>query len=279
MSKGHYGKCALCGTMTNLTFEHIPPRSALNHLPSKSIISKEALSLMLSGKEAWKATGLKYDNRQRGMGLYSLCDDCNSKTGAWYGNEYAEIANVIHLLMEKEKPPPNSTMKIETPELYLLRFFKQVVSMFCSLNDESHIDDIREFFLDKESHIDDLRAYVLDKESTSFNKEKYQIFMYLVHSGIKKGIRIFIKNIFNNNTNQAEQVLISEITTYPLGFVMYINPPTGYKAKAVNITDLSDLKYNKKSKCEIIVPVYECYSLMPEDFRSRQEIERTRKSK
>ena len=178
--------------------------------------------------------------------------------------------------MEQEKPLQNEIIKIETPELYLLRFFKQVISMFCSLNDERHINDMRPFFLDKESHIDDLRAFVLDKESTSFNKEKYQIFMYLVHSSsssVIKGVRVVIKNIFYKSTHQAGQVLISEITTYPLGFIMYINPPAGYKAKAFNITDLCNCEYNTKAKCEIIVPVYECHSLTPEDFRSKQEIE------
>jgi hypothetical protein len=260
MSGKHFGKCALCGKEMELTFEHIPPRCALNYLPSKPITGKEAFSFLINSKNG--AKGLQYENQQSGMGAYTLCANCNSKTGSWYGDEYIEFANGIHFVMMQEKPTPNTVLEIGTPELHLLRFFKQVISMFCSVNSGMNIQDLRDF--------------VLDRERNSFNKNKYQLFMYLLCDGIRKSSRIAIKGISNPNTHHFEYVTLSEIATYPLGFILYIDMPVGYKAKSVNITDLCDIPYNEKCKCHMTIPVYECHTLFPEDFRSKQDIERCR---
>ena len=88
--EGHIGKCALCGKIERLTFEHIPPQSAYNAKPAKPVSGK-ALLLKKDGLP-WELDGLKYENQQSGMGLYSLCKKCNNITGRWYGDAYRSFA-------------------------------------------------------------------------------------------------------------------------------------------------------------------------------------------
>ena len=44
----------------------------------------------------WDTDGLKYSNLQQGMGKYSLCQECNNNTGAWYGDAYVFFARVVN---------------------------------------------------------------------------------------------------------------------------------------------------------------------------------------
>lgn len=85
------GKCALCGRDCELTFEHIPPRKAFNWIPEKTISGEQLIcSLTDSNRMPWDFSGLKYQNDQKGMGAYTLCQTCNNNTGTWYGDEYVD---------------------------------------------------------------------------------------------------------------------------------------------------------------------------------------------
>ena len=79
----HFGKCALCGKECNLSFEHIPPESAFNNSPAKPVSGDKLVED--DDRMPWDTSGLKYEHQQRGMGKYSLCRDCNSFTGVYYG--------------------------------------------------------------------------------------------------------------------------------------------------------------------------------------------------
>ena len=75
--KMQHGKCALCGAVGDLTFEHVPPQKAFNNLRTISLSWDEA---MLLGPEA----PVKGKIKQGGVGGYTLCSSCNNDTGAWY---------------------------------------------------------------------------------------------------------------------------------------------------------------------------------------------------
>lgn len=267
MSKKHYGKCALCGKETELTFEHIPPRMALNNEPKKPIAGEEAFLHMVSDKNPWDIEGIKYDNQQRGMGDYSLCMECNNNTGAWYANEYVRISYGMHYLMAQDKPIKNKdteniassilTMEIENIEFYPLQFFKQIISMFCSIN--------------KEQNIDELRSFVLNKESNSFNKNKYRVYMYLFSGGLIKRLPFMV--IGSLTSTKTKMAYLSEITTYPLGFVLYIDPPEHNELQALDITDFCEYPYNQKAIGQMVIPIHECNTTFPVDFRSKQDVE------
>lgn len=258
MNTNHFGECALCGNENNLTYEHIPPRKAFNSQGAKLVTGEEVFKLLASedGREPWNADGLFYCNQQSGMGTYSLCAKCNNDTGSFYGHEYIKFAICAHEAMKKFIPTPGKVIGIKGIEIYPLRIIKQVMSMFISINrgcfDES------------------VRTFVMDKDSTFINKKMYRVFMYFVCDGIQKLVPKMITGEFGEGG--SEPMCCSEITAYPLGFVLLHNSPITARVRGVEITDFCDCKYDEKHKYEIFVPVYETHTLLPLDYRSKSEI-------
>jgi len=72
-------------TKKKLSFEHSPPTKAFNDDP---IVYAEMKRLWDGGD----LDDLKGNIQQRGSGAYTLCEDCNSRTGHWYGSSYVKMA-------------------------------------------------------------------------------------------------------------------------------------------------------------------------------------------
>ncbi|MGI6280182.1 MAG: hypothetical protein ACOYJS_06445, partial [Acutalibacteraceae bacterium] len=166
---GYYGKCALCGKETELTFEHIPPRKAFNWFPQKTITGDNLINMVSEpNRNPWDTTGLQYRNDQRGMGKFTLCQECNNFTGSRYGNEYVAFAHGIHSVL-LEHPCKNKEMIQIKAEFKPLAVFKQIISMFCSVNHSfSENDDFSK-----------LRKFVMDEKSNDFPKKRIRVTMYL----------------------------------------------------------------------------------------------------
>lgn len=130
MGKRPRGKCALCRRECELTFEHIPPRTAFNSTPVKPVSGDKIIKD--DERMPWETSGLPYINQQQGMGRYSLCKECNNNTGAWYGNDYNLISHVMHHILSETISENINGIGIR--KVYPLRFIKQVISMFCSIN-------------------------------------------------------------------------------------------------------------------------------------------------
>ena len=75
MDRKQMGYCHICGTYGKLTFEHIPPESALNKGRAKVYTGDDAIKQYTGEKS-------RYLSLQQGMGKYSLCESCNNNTGA-----------------------------------------------------------------------------------------------------------------------------------------------------------------------------------------------------
>lgn len=211
----HFGKCCICGKEDELTFEHIPPRKALNDMPAKSFHG-DSFKLLLTSKDQkpWDTDGLKYENQQRGVGKYSLCKRCNNYTGTMYGNEYSRIARSIAFsLLSERKISEVTFLKGKIKVVYPLRFIKQVLSMFCSTTEglSECFPEIRKALLDKEYRI----------EGPDFN-----IYMFVMKTTRIEWTGINAMMI----ANVSEPLLISELDVFPLGFVFDYDPvPKKYR--------------------------------------------------
>lgn len=253
MSK-HYGKCALCRKSTELTFEHIPPRAAFNSKGIKSYIGEDILT---NDTMPWDVNNLPYKNMQRGVGDYSLCESCNNLTGTWYGNSYIGIAHACAELLSKID---NNDAKYEI-SLYNanpLFFMKQIVSMFCSIN---NFNDER---------FNQLREFVLNKESRHIDSSKYKICMYLTKGSFSR-ICPLSAVLQKNKNGKSEAIAMTEICAPPLGFILYFNPTEAWDYKGTDITMLSDCTDNKYD-LQLPVEIKEINSVIPTDFRSKSEI-------
>ena len=132
----HTGICHICGEYKKLTYEHIPPEAAFNSQRRKMSTVKELMENKKDNRAPWDIEGLKYKQFQQGTGFFTLCGECNSFTGAKYGVTYSDFIKAIGaeiLKIPKEKRKQGLSFHVE--QINLLAFFKQVISMFCSLNE------------------------------------------------------------------------------------------------------------------------------------------------
>lgn len=245
----HFGKCALCGKECELTFEHIPPRAAFNSKPVRPV----TLQAILAGpeREPWDISGLKYINQQQGMGIYSLCKACNNDTGTWYGDAYREFAQKAMLLAQNEID--SNYHSVEFANIYPLRIIKQVLSMFCSINPGINMGDLRNF--------------VRDKTASGIDKRRYKLCMYFTRSCTR---RYFGLTGMGMLTGEALQ--LSEITSAPLGFVLYFDPPSSFAFSGFDITSFADFKYNELCNIQMPLDFLEVNNWLPNDYRSKNEI-------
>ena len=250
-----FGKCALCGEECELSFEHIPPKKAFNDYPSK-FVAGEVL-LFNKKRLPWDVEGLPYVNQQKGMGVYSLCEPCNNKTGSWYGTAYSSIAHIAQQMLSNPLPSDADTLVIKGG--YPLRFIKQVVSMFCSANPNADIDDLREF--------------VLNKEAVGVDRSKYRIHMYFTKSTMRKIAPI--TGVMKSSPDGFVSIALSEITVPPLGFILYFNPSDEYPYEGMDITDFSKCRYDEKAEMYFPLCVLEVNDIFPTDYRTKEEIIRT----
>jgi hypothetical protein len=146
MSRGRkkvLGVCRICLQYGELSFEHVPPESAFNG----TRVLQHTMDDWLKSHGTLSSGGRI---SQRGIGDYTLCPSCNSKTGGWYGNEYARWAEAgLHVL---PRVPSGAELAFNLSYAYPLRFLKQAVAMFFSVNGpevEKAQPDLVRFVLDK----------------------------------------------------------------------------------------------------------------------------------
>ncbi len=249
----HFGKCALCGSECELTFEHIPPRAAFNATPAKPVTGE---GLLEDDRMPWDTTGLPYKNQQQGMGKYTLCQMCNNNTGSWYVEDYRIVARVIHNILSEPMDPKYQAFGIL--DIHPLRFIKQVLSMFCSIN---NFEDER---------IDTLRKFVIDKEAVGLDKSKYKVCMYLTKSNLMKYAPLSV--ILRMGETKCESLALTEITAYPLGFVVYFDPTDTFHYDGFDITHFADCRYDDVANIQMPFCVYEMNDIFPTYYRSKDQI-------
>lgn len=250
MLKNGVGKCALCGKVCKLTFEHIPPRAANNSIPVRTISGGEYFRK--NNRLPWDMSRLKYNNQQKGMGLFSLCQECNNNTGTFYGNDYLEfVKRAVTMIIDGI---PDNCHIVAFKRIYPLRIIKQICSMFCSIN--------RDLL-----YLADMRKFVLDKESNCFDKKKYRIQMYFnKDNSIKYNGYTCLINF------DGSMIQVSEIVAPPFGFQLIIDPKDNEHYNGFNITDFADCKYDDVADVNMPIVFNEVNSIFPNDYRSKEEI-------
>lgn len=245
MSKRRTGKCSVCGMIKDLSFEHVPPKSAYN-----KDRTFEAIDFI-----KWIQDDGNYKIRKKirgGIGSQTLCKKCNN-LGGKYAREYKEWTEIgVEILKQYHSNAWSGILK----GVYPLRFLKEVVIMFCSLNGPQ--------FAEKYT---DVREFILSEDSKKLPPE-ITIFMYLNSSKMitRTGIMSLIE--FSNPSNFY---IVSEINFPPFGFAMYIG-----NAKNNGLTDITwfdDYEYAEMVDIPFELPVIERNVPFPADYRTELEIE------
>lgn len=255
MKTTQMGICKLCGRETKLTFEHVPPQSAFNKSTVSIIEQEEALKLLTEeGRMPWDTSGLKKRIKQGGVGDYFLCDMCNNNTGSWYMSDYVRFIETINNLLVNFDIQHAPNLHFVVYQYPALSIFKAIMTMFCDINNNCFGDN-------------ELRNYLLNKEATEFNSKRYRVFAYIWKEGFPR------RNSLSAQVNSDGSVLyLTEISGYPVGFILYIDLTTSVQPSDMEITFLSKYKYGEKVDSEFNMRIHGCYTTFPGDFRSQKEI-------
>lgn len=250
-----YGHCRICGEYKELTFEHVPPETVFNKGAVRNInldiVIKDTIK---QDKLPWEINYGKGKIQQRGRGGFYLCGDCNSCTGQWYVPGYSKFVHAIQYAMLQAGEQKYEALGVKIKNIRPLPIFKQVMTMFCDVNNGLMGDD-------------SLKGYLLDKSCRSFNQSRYHLYAH-IHSGELERMN----GIMVQSTKNYGIITLSEISTYPMGFTLYIYKPETYKPEGVEITSFSEWDYDDESDVEIIIPKLECNTIFSGDYRTKEEI-------
>ncbi len=229
MKSKNIGHCRICGKYTQLTFEHIPPRDALNNYPARMYSGDELL-------KKYRGEPGRYRNQQKGMGGYTLCSSCNNNTGQWYAPAYNLAARATAAMLLKEPPQQHGVFYVmDTKEFEPLAFVKQVVAMFCS---NLSFTVVKQLGFDK---------LLLNKENNTVDKNLFDLRIYLTS---QEGGRVqlggpFVALYADKETGQLTTNQVAELGVYPFGFILNLTPENPIKY-GLSIMEMFDTEYGKK---------------------------------
>ncbi len=243
------GKCAVCGQIGKLTFEHLPPRTANNKRPSKNYKLEDVLNATSHLDHFPNSLkGVKYKMQNRGFGKYSLCFKCNNYFGRYYVPEYSKINNALLKIIidNKVEYTRSSCMKIDFLDIRPLEFSKQVLSMFCSANGNliDACPNIRTFLLN----------HVLN--ASDINLPNLRIYMYLLQEGSMDGITGQVSALCKDKRIDT----FNEIDFFPLGFQLSFD---GMPRNAYDMTSFLSYKQNQSVSMKAIIPIVKKPTIMP----------------
>lgn len=224
MKKKQEGYCHICGKYGELSFEHIPPETALN----------KNRAIVYTGNDVikkYKGEKSRYINQQQGMGKYTLCASCNNITGSWYVPAYSDVAeDIARSLHSNKQLTHGDIVEFSFSRLPVLAFAKQVITMFCSL---LPVEEVKRLGFD---------TFLLDKESNHINKALFDLRMYLTPLNVGQ-LMVGPSSVIHKAETGFETTIACDIGVYPFGFILNLTPETPIEY-GTSIMDFFDAEYN-----------------------------------
>jgi len=251
------GICRLCGKEGKISFEHVPPHSAFNTRPVKTVGIEEILYAESEERMPWDIADLKGSISRKGLGGYFLCEDCNNKTGAWYGAHYKKFAHCIcSVANEIIAQDMYGAEDIRIEGLRPLAIYKQIITMFCDINPG--------FFGDST-----VREFLLDKENKNFDTDKYKVFIYVPGGNMQK---IVGESAFIPMTGSSKSFLVSEITSYPIGLILFVDKPDDVVIQGTDLSPFAKMDYKESANIVLSLNRLDVNTIFPMDYRTELEV-------
>lgn len=244
------GNCHICGKYGDLTFEHVPPKSAFNKYP---VVGQHITELIHQNDIENYTRGTI---QQKGMGAYTLCKKCNNNTGRWYSIHYAEWARQGLLLSSALHKSNLQSTLFHIFHILPLNVLKQIICMFFSVNQQK--------FSAKQK---DLVKFVLDRNEKYLPNDINIYTFYNISSRMRvSGVSARIDNILFQSQHKHMHVF-SELTYPPFGYILTFDtlPPSD---NLCSIKHFAKYDYNEYADIHLRVPILPISSYMPADFRS-----------
>lgn len=189
-----------------LSYEHIPPAAAFNNKSTR--VYRGAHALKKSYGLLGDSESLSSEELQRGSGAYTLCIKCNSFTGSKYAVEFVKACRQAASAKCLDGDRKFNGIDIGFSRINPLKFAKQVIAMFASINRPEFFDDQHE-----------LRRLVLNELEYGIDVSKYGLFMYLHHSTVAYNVGLSTQVMLDGSA-----IRLSRLTTTPFGFVLVLDP-------------------------------------------------------
>lgn len=239
------GMCRICNREKPLSFEHIPPRAVFNNRPVITLSLQETIAI---GPDLPTKGPIK----QKGMGDYVLCEECNNNTGSWYASRFVDWC---YRGMEILKLSSGNPSLVYNYRIHPLPVLKQIVVMFLAVNRPGFAKVQKE-----------LAHFVLNKEETQL-PPKFNVYTYYNIVGLHRNIGLSGKL----NLPTGKMMFMSEVSFPPFGYLLSINSDKP-DDRLVDITDFANYSYDDIAEIQMKMAVLPTYLIYPGDYRSREEI-------
>jgi hypothetical protein len=247
MGSKYEGYCRLCGKLRKLSFEHIPPKSAFNNHPR----ILQTLHDHLDGRS--------HSKYRRGLGKYSLCEDCNNHTGGWYGEAFVNWTKQGFEWFDKVKGEKMINLPYYIKPVNVL---KQVLVMALAMSSEGTISFQKE-----------LRRYLLSP-TNRYMPSDYRVFTYFNMEGqLRFASEVAILDV----TGKGSDLIQAEVALPPFGYCV-TRPDVAQKSLAetkglYEITWFSGYYYNEWVNVHLRIPTRETHFPSPLDYRNKWGME------
>jgi hypothetical protein len=254
--KNTNGVCRLCGKTGKLSYEHTPPAKAFNNqrvleMNVKGLLfGKTPLSTLLKDP--------KGETNQRGAGGFTLCEQCNTTTGSWYGAQYVEFVKQAMPYTSKVPLGMGGALNFKIAPLNVL---KQFATMFLSANsprfNKIHTELVR---------------FVQNSEE-NYLPRRYKFLLALRYDG---GPTISRQSGVTGRIDFDKQrtYVYSEIAYPPFVAVLTINSPNP-DSRLLDISWFRHHRFDQRVDVNLRLFSLPIVSYLPGDYRPEDEIVKT----
>jgi hypothetical protein len=279
-----FGVCRICGKSKKLTKEHVPPKSAFN--------DGEYLQYYMDATNReehvqWKVKEVIGS----GVSLFTLCERCNNKTGRQYGGAYLDFVRAFTGVAAPNNV--NTTVEVQISNFFPARIVKQVVSMILSTSNPP--DSFNDYtatwnpFLDTVATKPPREAFA-NKPDLDLLRRVYEDLRSFVNKRNAKGLpasaRLYVHIIANKGTGfQTGIFAIGRRSTrkyfwavvvghWPIQWVLVLDgEPEG---ELLEVTEWAEVDFKTRRSQTIQIPCRWAVAKYPLDFRSPEDISKTR---
>ncbi len=256
--------CRICGEVTRLSFEHVPPKGTGN-----------SGRVEMLGIEAWLARedrGVKVRGAisQRGSGAYSLCRGCNSRAGQLYVPEFRKLHGTgIQALGQLDLAALDAQddagyVEMKWQGVQPGRLGKQIVTMLLAISPGGFAQANP-----------DLTEYAREPDRIGLPPE-YQLYLalYAGPNARYNGGSVAMKM---NDRGGFDSIPVWELAYPPFAYILTVREEVP-ALEVGNVTEFTEAGIGETGEVDMTLKVGFGHTIFPLDLRTKAKMEADRES-
>lgn len=239
------GTCAICLEQGKLSFEHVPPKSALNNRAIRAWYGEAILAAMHGAEKGYRI-------QQRGSGGMTLCAACNEFCGTHYVPAFLELVTAAVPIVEAG----HRSGLVYLKDVHALAVGKQILAMFCSVQGPSLVE-----------HTPWIRKLLLDTSTFGLPKDLRIFLGFTPDGGVARqsGFSSLV------NLRGGSSRVFAELAFRPFVYVLCADsePPD---PRLVDVTWLLFQPWGERRRIPLDLAILSIASHLPGDYRRADEL-------